>query len=142
HRFVASAPGLSGMDEKALRVAIWSRLPPDGEPEQRDLGGVNAQLRVPLRWAGRSFAMYAVHPWKPFGYRSYGRAWRERRALLDWLRGETLPAVVAGDFNAPPGSALLLRLRQAGLSDAGAAVCGRAPGTWPMHRPLLAPFRI
>src|SRR5690606_17334562 len=71
-----------------------------------------------------------------------GRAWRERRALLDWLRGETLPAVVAGDFNAPPGSALLLRLRQAGLSDAGAAVCGRAPGTWPMHRPLLAPFRI
>jgi len=132
HRWVATPPERPGYNQDGLRVAVWSRLPGAGAVEPRYLGGTNAQLRVPLTWQGRTFALFAVHPWKPYGFRVFARSWRDRRELLDWIRAETLPLVVAGDCNATPRSAFLLRLRGHGLSLASEEVCGCAPVTWPM----------
>jgi endonuclease/exonuclease/phosphatase (EEP) superfamily protein YafD len=132
HRWLAAAPERPGYNQDGLHVAVWSRLPAAGAVEPRYLGGTNAQLRVPLKWHGRTFALFAVHPWKPYGYRVFARAWRDRRELLDWIRAETLPIVVAGDCNATPRSAFVLRLRECGLTLASETVCGRAPVTWPM----------
>jgi endonuclease/exonuclease/phosphatase (EEP) superfamily protein YafD len=142
HRWTASAPPHKGLVLDGLRVAVWSRLPADGEPTELHLLGVNAQIRVPLRWQGRAFALYGLHPNKPFPFRVFRRAHRERQQLLQWLEGERLPAVVAGDLNATPRGAFFVRLQRLGLTSASQAVCGRAPTTWPMHPPQLAPFRV
>jgi endonuclease/exonuclease/phosphatase (EEP) superfamily protein YafD len=138
HHWVAAAKEPPGYIQ--THISVWSRLPAAGEAEVRPLGGINAQLRVPLVFRGHTFALYGIHPWKPYGYRVFARAWRERRELLAWTSAETLPVVVAGDCNATPRSAFLLRLREQGLTLASEEVCGRAPVTWPMDQgscPLL-----
>lgn len=142
HRWVAAAPDRPELSIQGLSIAVWSRLPPAGDHEVVNLDEVNSQIRVPLRWRGRTFALYGIHPWKPYPYGLYATAWRERRQLLDWIGNERLPAVVAGDFNATPRSAFLLRLRRLGLTNASEAVCGRAPATWPMRPGARAPLRI
>lgn len=119
---------------EGFRLAIWSRLPPAGEPEYRHLSGVNSQVRVPLRHGDRTFAVYGIHPRKPFPLGVYSGSFKDRCALLAWLRTETLPCVVVGDFNATPRSAFTARLRALGLRNAAEAVLGRAPTTWPMDR--------
>jgi len=142
YRWLAAAPDRPGYDQQGLRIAIWSRLPAASDDEVLNLRGWNSQIRVPLVWRGRAFALYGIHPSKPYPYRLYAGAWRERQQLLDWIRSERLPTVVAGDFNASPRSAFLQRLRLLGLDNASESVCGRAPTTWPMHPDLLAPLRI
>jgi endonuclease/exonuclease/phosphatase (EEP) superfamily protein YafD len=119
---------------EGFRLAIWSRLPPAGEPEYHHLSGVNSQVRVPLRHGDRTFAVYGIHPRKPFPFGVYRGSFKDRSELLAWLRRETLPCVVAGDFNATPRSAFVARLRALGLSNASETVLGRAPHTWPMDR--------
>ncbi len=140
-RWVAAVPERPGYQSDGLNVAVWSRLPAAGEHQVHYLRGSPA-IRVLLRWHGRAFALYGVHPWKPYPYQLFGSAWRDRQGLLDWIRNERLPTVVAGDFNATPRSAFMGRLRLFGLTNASQAVCGAAPGTWPMQIPLLAPFRV
>lgn len=142
HRALAAAPPRPGLVLDGLRVAVWSRLPPDGQPSELNLDDVNAQIRVPLRFAGRTFALYAIHPGKPYPASLYRRARRDRVQLLEWIAREDLPAVVAGDFNATPGSAFLLRLERLGYHGVAGAACGRSPVTWPMHRASLVPFRV
>lgn len=142
YRWVAAAPAEPGLGIEGLRLAVWSRLPPDGDHEALLLRKYNAQLRVPLRWHGRTFVLYGIHPWKPHPYRSFAGAWRERQRLLDWIRDERLPAIVAGDFNATPRSAFVLRLRRLGLTVAAETVCGRAPVTWPMRADARTPIRM
>lgn len=141
HRWLAAAPGHPHAREE-LQIAVWSRLPPAGDHEVWNLGKYNSQIRVPLRWRDRVFALYGIHPRKPFPYAAYSRSWRDRQQVLDWIGRERLPMVVAGDFNATPRSAFVQRLRQLGLTNASEAVCGCAPVTWPMHPGLVAPFRV
>jgi endonuclease/exonuclease/phosphatase (EEP) superfamily protein YafD len=140
HRWLAAATGNPHAREE-LQIAVLSRLPAAGDHEVVNLGKLNSQIRVPLRWHDRVFALYGIHPRKPFPYTVYARAWRDRKQLLDWLARERLPMIVAGDFNATPRSAFVQRLRLLGLANASEAVCGRAPVTWPMN-PDLAPFRV
>ncbi|MFQ5506621.1 MAG: endonuclease/exonuclease/phosphatase family protein [Planctomycetota bacterium] len=140
HRWLAALTTHPGYYFEGLRLAVWSRLAPAGKHEVRHLGRFLSQIRVPLRWRGRAFALFGIHPRKPFPYVHYAGAWRHRQELLDWIRGERLPAVVAGDFNASPRSAFLRRLRLLGLTNASEAVHGHAPATWHMRRP--APLRI
>ncbi|HZN41585.1 MAG TPA: endonuclease/exonuclease/phosphatase family protein [Planctomycetota bacterium] len=141
HRWLAAAPE-HPLSREELQIAVWSRLPPAGDHEVWNLGKYNSQIRVTLRWHDRVFALYGIHPRKPFPYAVYSRAWRDRKQVLDWIGRERLPMVVAGDFNATPRSAFLHRLRRLGLANASEAVCGCAPATWPMHPGLLAPFRV
>ena len=125
-----------------FRIAVWSRLPPAGEHEAVHLGGVVSQIRVPLRFQGRIFALYGIHPRKGFPASFHRGAWRDRRDLLAWFARERLPMVVAGDFNATPRSAFFVRLRQLGLENASQAVLGSAPVTWPTYPVSRAPFRV
>lgn len=133
HRWVGAAvlpPGVA--DDGSCRLAVWSRLPAAGPCEVVDLGGYMSQLRVPLRWRERDFALYGLHPRKPWPRSMYGSAWRDRRDILGWLRREALPVVLAGDLNAPPRSAFVARLRALGLRVAAEEALGGAPGTWPV----------
>jgi endonuclease/exonuclease/phosphatase family metal-dependent hydrolase len=57
-------------------------------------------------------------------------------AIVQPLRDGPRPMVIGGDFNAEPESAVLDRLRAAGLRDAWAE-CGDGPGyTFPSHAPV------
>ena len=141
HRWLAAAPEQPGAREE-LQIAVLSRLPPAGDHEVVNLGRYNSQIRVPLRWRNHVFALYGIHPRKPWPYEVYARAWRDRKQVLDWFARERLPMVVAGDFNATPRSAFVHRLHLLGLANASEAVWGCAPVTWPMHQGLLSPFRV
>ena len=143
HFFLASPPPQQkNVNVDGFRLAVWSRLPPAGEPEVIQLADVVAQIRVPLRWQGRDFALYGIHPRKPFPLPFFRGAHRDRAQLLTWLAHERLPMVVAGDFNATPRGAFLTRLRGRGLANAAEAVLGTSPATWPMYPATLAPFRV
>jgi endonuclease/exonuclease/phosphatase (EEP) superfamily protein YafD len=141
HRWLAAATENPDAREE-LQIAVLSRLPAAGDCEVVNLGKLNSQIRVPLRWRDHVFALYGIHPRKPWPYAVYARAWRDRKQLLDWFARERLPIVVAGDFNATPRSAFVHRLHLLGLANASEAVCGCAPVTWPMHPGLLSPFRV
>jgi endonuclease/exonuclease/phosphatase (EEP) superfamily protein YafD len=94
-------------------------------------------------WHGRPFAFYGIHAWKPYPRGTWDRAWRDRQEILDWIRAERLPVVVAGDLNATPRSAFVRRLVDLGLTLASQEVLGHAPGTWPARPPAwLPPFRV
>jgi endonuclease/exonuclease/phosphatase (EEP) superfamily protein YafD len=140
HRWLGAPSERHGYVEEGPRIAVWSRIPGVDDFEVRRVYG--CQVRVTLRFCERAFALYAIHAWPPFPYRQYNGVRRERQQLLDWIRGETLPTIVAGDLNAAPGSPFVLRLRQCGLGLASEYVLGSAPVTWPMNDATMAPLRI
>lgn len=150
HRFLAEPPPVEGVHTAGFRIVVWSRVPPAGEPELMHLPGLVGedrvplvgQIRVPLRWQERTFALYAIHPRKPYPFAAFHGAHADRAELLARFARERLPRVIAGDFNAEPRGAFFTRLRRLGLHNASEAVFGVAPVTWPMHEPLLAPFRV
>ncbi|MEM7205592.1 MAG: endonuclease/exonuclease/phosphatase family protein [Planctomycetota bacterium] len=142
HRWLAAAPPEPGVSTDGLRVAVWSRLPAAGAVEARHLMQRNSQIRVPLRWRDRTFALYGIHLWKPFPYSLWRSCWRQRRELLAWLDDETLPMVVAGDFNATPRSSFVAALRERALGHAAEQVRGSAPVTWPTTPWWRLPVRV
>ena len=142
HRAWFSSPDRPGYVTSGFQLAIWSRRPTTSEPEVHHLAGDNPQVRVTLRLGDRELAIYGVHPLKPFPYSLFRVAWRDRRKLLRLLQAEPLPMIVAGDFNAPPRSALMVALRRIGLSIASEEVHGRAHPTWPMRPARHAPLRV
>jgi endonuclease/exonuclease/phosphatase family metal-dependent hydrolase len=115
------------------------------DPLAPEVGGV--MTRVELEWRGRPFALYVVH------FRSYGRSGgplpaqarevradlaartREARLFRQLLEAETLPFVVAGDFNATPDQWTYAHVA-AGLHDALTDEAGWAP-TFPDERPVV-----
>ncbi len=142
HRWLALPPPADGYRTDGFRLAVCSRIPATGEPTVVHVARVVAQLRVPLRWQGRDFALYGIHPRKGFPAWAHPGAWRDRCELLDWFAAEDLPMVIAGDFNATPRSALFARLRGRGLRNASQDALGAAPATWPTHPAWQAPFRV
>lgn len=100
-----------------------------------------AQIRVPLSFRASALALFGLHPRQPFPW-SLSGTWRDPCDLREWIRGDAPPVVASGDFNAPPGSAVLDRLRRLGLVNASEAVLGRAPATWPMRPPSRALLRV
>ncbi|HLQ37374.1 MAG TPA: endonuclease/exonuclease/phosphatase family protein [Planctomycetota bacterium] len=140
HRWLGAPSARHGYAEEGARIAVWSRIPGAGDFEIRQAHG--CQVRVSLRFRERTFALYAIHAWPPVPYRQYNGVQRERQLLLDWIRGESLPTIVAGDCNASPKSPFLLRLRECGLTVAAEEVLGSAPVTWPMFPSVQAPLRI
>jgi endonuclease/exonuclease/phosphatase (EEP) superfamily protein YafD len=141
HRVIGEPGLVDGAITSGLRVAIWSRHPFAGASETYRLRGINAQLRVPIAWQGRTLWVHAVHPLPPRSGQYHG-VFGERRQLLDWLRTSPRPAIVAGDLNAAPRSALRARLHELGWRSAGDDAHGQSPGTWPMDRAWAAPFRL
>ncbi len=138
HRWLGTPQERSHLDEGG-RIAVWSRIPGTGNSETRQ--GYGCHLRVTLKFCGRLFTIYGIHPWPPFPYRQYNGVRQERQTLLDWIRTESLPMIVAGDYNAAPRSPFLLRLRECGLTSA-AENFGASPVTWPMNSRAQATLGI
>lgn len=94
------------------------------------------EIRAVVEIAGRRVAVYNIHLVPPMGM---GLAIEHRLQfadLLDLLDRETLPAIVAGDFNFTETSPDASALRRRGFREAH-AIAGRGRGTtWPVHRKL------
>ena len=133
-----------------------------------DDDNVSLAIRSQLRWRGRDFVLYNVHlrsfgelkPWndpavapgRPRSWLPYLRLYRrvladrgaDTEALAARIDAETLPVVVAGDFNATADNWNVRRLRRAGRgagpprTDAFRAAGGRAWGrTYHASRPVV-----
>ena len=129
---------------------------------------VSLAIRSHLRWRGRDFVLYNVHlrsfgerkPWndpavqpeRPGSWIPYLRLYRhvfadrgaETEALAERIEAETLPVVVAGDFNATADNWNVHRIRRAGRPagqprvDAFRAAGGRTWGrTYHATRPVV-----
>lgn len=143
------------VDQEALNLRATEGIDP----------GASIALRTRLRWDGRDLVVYNVHlrsfggdkPWQdstvvwtrprtwlPY-LRLYRRVYRQRAAEVDRLAeriaAETLPVVVAGDFNSTADNWSYWRLRTAGgvdRTDAYREAGGRAWGrTYHAARPLV-----
>lgn len=105
------------------------RLP--GTPGREPRIAVTALVEAPgwgrLRWTGVHFD----------ASRSDDDRWEQAGALLRELSGETIPQLVAGDFNDPPGSRVLGRFTGPGgqwEDTAGAAAAPTVPAEAPRSR--------
>lgn len=141
-----------------IREAAAVSLGPGGQDEGR------SQSRMEMEWGGRGFVLYNVHlrsfdrrrPWEmevgeEVGVRRWLGTWRaalrayredfvaraaEARRLRDAIAAETLPVIVAGDFNSTVHQWVYAHVAK-GLRDAlsEAGVWRRA--TFPASRPLV-----
>jgi endonuclease/exonuclease/phosphatase family metal-dependent hydrolase len=103
------------------------------EVERLDLDLARSALRVRVTLPGGARLVFVV---THLHHVPADEALRDRQAaaLLDWLEGspDHEALVVAGDFNAEPGSATCERMRAAGFVSAYAQANGAEPAvTWP-----------
>ena len=120
--------------DDSFGIAVYSRLPVVEPVERRlPLGGQSVpQMRAVVEHAGRKVAVYHIHL-RPPELLEYTVATRLQFAdLSDRVADESLPVIVAGDFNFTPRSAQAAALRRLGLAEAQQAA-GRGRGaTWPV----------
>ena len=125
-------------DADTAGMAIFSRRPivertPAGRYERQGWYAARS-LRAVVEHDGRRVAVWDVHPASPGGLGSFVMGRRQTADLIDGLRAEPLPHVVAGDFNAATGTANLQAMLDSGLDEVQAAA-GVGPGwTWPRQR--------
>jgi endonuclease/exonuclease/phosphatase family metal-dependent hydrolase len=102
-----------------------------GDGERVDLGRNRSALRVPVSVEGGAalhFVVTHLHHLVP------DEAVREEQAIqiVEWLRPDTGPLVVVGDFNAAPQEAAYRVMMDAGFRSAFALANGAEPAaTWP-----------
>lgn len=151
--FVRDGAGVEVVEQEVLIIGV------ERDPD------VSLALRSRLRWRGREFVVYNVHlrsfgspkpweddavsllspaTWAPYlrQYRSvYARRGDEADQIADAIAEETLPVVVAGDFNSTADNWSYHRLRTAGgvsRADATQAAGGRDWGrTYHAERPFV-----
>lgn len=112
--------------------AILGRAPVAlGEGERLDLGRNRCALRVPATLpsdARLDFVVTHLHHLVP------DEAVREEQAIqiAEWLRPDSTPLVVVGDFNAEPSEPAYAVMRDAGFRSAHLEANGEEPAvTWP-----------
>lgn len=114
-------------------LAIYSRLPFDGTRAQTTFTKTRRQMRTVILFNGRPIVIYVEHPFSP---RSKPRILNNRAATVDLVnqvRAETLPVILAGDFNFTDATPNESALKAAGLQD-GFELAGRGRGsTWPVE---------
>ncbi|WP_420455181.1 endonuclease/exonuclease/phosphatase family protein [Rubrivirga sp.] len=151
--FVREGSGVEVVEQEVLILGV------ERDPD------VSLALRSHLRWDGRDVVVYNVHlrsfgspkPWQdpdvrlasPRTWAPYLRRYRgvyaqrgdEAAEIADRIADETLPVVVAGDFNSTADNWSYRRLRTAGgvdRADAVQAAGGRAWGrTYHASRPFV-----
>ncbi len=88
--------------------------------------------RVVLVVGGRRVALHTVHLMPPMSLHAIGIGRREVAALLEDVASETLPVIVAGDFNFAETTPNCAALEGAGLTRCRALAGGSGrPATWP-----------
>ena len=151
--FVRDGAGVEVVEQEVLILGV------ERDPD------VSLALRSHVRWGGRDLVLYNVHlrsfgatkpweddsvrfarpaTWSPYldRYRGvYARRGDEAAEIADRIAEETLPVVVAGDFNSTADNWSYRQLRTAGgvdRTDAVQAVGGRAWGrTYHARRPFV-----
>ena len=124
-------------DAATRGMAIFSKIPfeqttPPGIDHRLSRNGMRLQ-RIVLEHEGRGLVIYNIHPVAPA---RLGRiVWGQRQVaeLVDALKQEVMPFILAGDFNATPLTANLQAIKGLGLSEVH-SLAGRGPGlTWPQR---------
>jgi endonuclease/exonuclease/phosphatase (EEP) superfamily protein YafD len=161
----ADLVGLAEITDRHL-AAIERHLPPDRYPfrllhPDRPKGsrGLALLSRYPLEDAEEwtscrhpqldatvvgpvRFRFHLIHTWAPRG-RGNIAAWRRQLGeIRDRVATDTLPSVMAGDFNATRQHRSFARLLAPGWTDAGSRAFGGWRGTWPADRWHPPLFRI
>lgn len=120
--------------EDAFGQAVFSRLAFESPARVVPPGFDVPQISVVVAFAGRRVGVTSVHLYPPVSGAMI-RGQREQAALLAAYAAERLRDgegwVLAGDFNAPCGSAHLRRLGEAGFRDAHTRAGGGLGATWP-----------
>ena len=113
--------------------AIYSKVPFEQSPPTAGAGvGYWNRKRVVLEVGGRRVALHTVHLMPPMSLHAIGIGRREVAALLEDLAGETLPVIVAGDFNFAETTPNCAALEGAGLARCRALAGGSGrSATWP-----------
>lgn len=119
--------------EDSFGSAIYSRRPFGTVPQQGLVlsGGWQPILRAVVQIGGRDVAVYDIHLLPPRRY-DYTVTWRRHFAdVLGLLQEETLPVILAGDFNFTDNSIFADDLRRAGFSSAYSIAGWGRGSTWP-----------
>jgi endonuclease/exonuclease/phosphatase (EEP) superfamily protein YafD len=129
----------------ATGTALYSKIPFTGQiVHPHNILGTRIYIRAQLQIAGQDVALYAIHPSSPHRYTNILRNRLQTADMLDELKNEKLPVIIAGDFNATEVTANLEAYESAGLESAyDLAGVGRG-STWPEVTLLkyLPRFRI
>lgn len=112
--------------------AVYSRFPLRLEPPTGRLDSRLQRLRLNVR--GRSVILYNVHPPSPQSAEGISSNRYQSRMLADAAAGETLPTVLAGDFNHTPDTWNRHALRKAGYRSAADDAGVLTDATWPFNR--------
>jgi vancomycin resistance protein VanJ len=119
-------------------LAIYSRRSFVGRVDMRvPLGAFGTpQARAVVRIGEREVVLYNVHLMLPKGRNYVIEQRREFADLLDRLRREKLPIILAGDFNFTNASVFADELERLGLVDAHRINGWGRGSTWPMRTVL------
>lgn len=121
--------------EDAFGQAVFSRLaftePPRLYPPQ--VGMREPQITASVLLAGRPMRVTNTHLLPPIGLRYFADQRAGARALAAWARSSdsSRPHVLIGDFNAPPGTAILNAFIGDGWSEAHGTTGFARGSTWP-----------
>ncbi len=129
--------------ENASGKAIFSRFPFRVEPI---LPGdvVSDSMRIRFEFDGRGVAAQNIHFMTPLRPGLIEIQSNNAADIVHWIRSESLPVLIAGDFNCTPASAHAGWLRGAGFIDAHRAVGEGIGATWSMNgfRRFITQVRI
>ncbi|HRX85018.1 MAG TPA: endonuclease/exonuclease/phosphatase family protein [Phycisphaerae bacterium] len=116
-----------------MGLAIYAQRPFIGEVEKSDFrDDPPAQpLRVVIEVAGRQVALYNLHMFQPWPPATMACHLRQLAGVRARLARETLPTILAGDFNATPTSATLAAYAGMNLTDAWDIAGWGRGSTWP-----------
>ena len=118
-------------------LAIYSRYPFDGGRPKSTFTKIRRQMRGVIDFHGKSLAIYVEHPYSP---RTQKRILNNRLATLDLveqIRNEKLPVILAGDFNFTQSTPNESALKDVGMQD-GFELAGKGLGsTWPEEPPWM-----
>ena len=115
-------------------IGIYSRLPLRPDALSHDVPPW--EVRALLTLAGRDVVLQAVHLNSPGSFWAVAENRAQTAELVARSRGETRPAIVAGDFNFDETTPNFAALREAGFV-AAHDIAGETRGaTWPARSPL------
>jgi endonuclease/exonuclease/phosphatase (EEP) superfamily protein YafD len=121
--------------DDSFGIAIYSRVPFVGQVDDAlHLGrGVTPQMRAVVHFAGRDVALYNIHLLPPRGLDYVSEHRLQFADVLDRLRSERMPYVLAGDCNFPDTCPQHKDLLAAGARESH-EIAGQGRGaTWPVN---------
>jgi endonuclease/exonuclease/phosphatase (EEP) superfamily protein YafD len=121
--------------DDSFGIAVYSRVPFVGEVDDAlHLGrGVTPQMRAVVNFAGHDVALYNIHLLPPRGLDYVSEHRLQFADVLDRLRAERMPYVLAGDFNFPETCPQHNDVLAAGARESH-EIAGQGRGaTWPVN---------